>query len=185
MRVLVLSPYAHRLRPVLMAAGDEVTETNDHLWTAEYDYVVSYGYRHIIREPQLSLYAGRMVNIHIGFLPWNRGAHPNFWSWFDDTPKGITIHDVDAGIDTGTIRLRIFVPLLESGTLASTYKQLHDDVPRLFELFWLHHQHRTVVDRPLGSSHRAADFEPWWPKLRLGWDTPVSEVMELGRAHRA
>ena len=22
-----------------------------------------------------------MINLHISYLPYNRGAHPNFWSW--------------------------------------------------------------------------------------------------------
>ncbi len=44
-----------------------------------------------------------IINLHISFLPWNRGAHPNFWSFYDDTPKGVTIHLIDEGIDTGAI----------------------------------------------------------------------------------
>ena len=39
----------------------------------------------------------------MSFLPYNRGSHPNFWSFIDDTPKGITIHEIDEGADTGNI----------------------------------------------------------------------------------
>ena len=44
-----------------------------------------------------------IVNLHISYLPWNRGAHPNFWSFFDATPTGVSIHLIDKGIDTGPI----------------------------------------------------------------------------------
>ena len=32
-----------------------------------------------------------------------QGFSPNFWSLFEDTPTGVTIHLVDEGIDTGDI----------------------------------------------------------------------------------
>ena len=32
-----------------------------------------------------------------------QGAHPNFWSFYDNTPSGVTIHLIDAGIDTGDV----------------------------------------------------------------------------------
>ena len=39
----------------------------------------------------------------MSYLPWNRGADPNFWSILEDTPKGVTIHIMDESIDTGDI----------------------------------------------------------------------------------
>ena len=38
--------------------------------------------------------------MHISYLPFNRGAHPNYWSFKDNSPKGVTIHFIDNGIDT-------------------------------------------------------------------------------------
>ena len=45
-------------------------------WVAEggFTFLVSYGYRHILRKNVLDLFPDRAVNLHIAYLPWNRGA---------------------------------------------------------------------------------------------------------------
>ena len=65
------------------------------------DFIVSYRYRHIISPEVINEIGGKVINLHISLLPWNRGADPNFWSWLEDTPKGVTIHYVDKGINIG------------------------------------------------------------------------------------
>ena len=47
-----------------------------------------------------------IINCHQSYLPWNRGADPNLWSFVDDTPKGVTIHKIEEKIDQGDILLR-------------------------------------------------------------------------------
>ena len=44
----------------------------------------------------------RAINLHISYLPWNRGADPNLWSAVG-MPKGVTIHYINDGFDTGDI----------------------------------------------------------------------------------
>jgi len=77
------------------------------------------------------------VNLHGGLLPWNRGPNPNLWSWIDDTPKGVTIHEVDAGIDTGRIiaQQELFMKA-ESETLQSSYDKVVSALVGLFERHW-------------------------------------------------
>jgi folate-dependent phosphoribosylglycinamide formyltransferase PurN len=59
----------------------------------------------ILREPLLSAFAGRLLNIHLGLSPYYRGAGTNFWPLVNREPEyvGATIHYLDAGIDTGPI----------------------------------------------------------------------------------
>ena len=38
----------------------------------------------------------------MSYLPYIE-AHPNFWSFMDKTPKGVTIHEISNGIDAGDI----------------------------------------------------------------------------------
>lgn len=77
------------------------------------DLLVAYGCS-IIREPLLSSYAGRFLNVHLGLSPYRRGAGTNFWPLVDGEPEyvGATFMHIDAGIDTGAIihqiRPRIF-----------------------------------------------------------------------------
>jgi folate-dependent phosphoribosylglycinamide formyltransferase PurN len=59
----------------------------------------------ILREPLLSAFEGRIINIHLGLSPYYRGAGTNFWPLVNREPEyvGATIHYIDAGIDTGPI----------------------------------------------------------------------------------
>ena len=59
----------------------------------------------ILREPLLTTFAGRIINIHLGLSPYYRGSGTNFWPLVDRAPEyvGATIHYLDAGIDTGPI----------------------------------------------------------------------------------
>jgi len=59
----------------------------------------------ILREPVLSVFDGRILNIHLGLSPYYRGAGTNFWPLVNREPEyaGATIHYLDAGIDTGPI----------------------------------------------------------------------------------
>jgi folate-dependent phosphoribosylglycinamide formyltransferase PurN len=59
----------------------------------------------ILREPFLTAFEGRIINIHLGLSPYYRGAGTNFWPLVNRQPEyvGATIHYLDAGIDTGPI----------------------------------------------------------------------------------
>ena len=51
----------------------------------------------------------KIYNIHPGYLPYGRGMYPIFWALWEQTPAGATLHEIDAGIDTGPIVDRIRV----------------------------------------------------------------------------
>ena len=44
-----------------------------------------------------------LINLHISYLPYNRGSYPNYWSFKENTPNGVSIHHIDDGIDTGPV----------------------------------------------------------------------------------
>ena len=67
-----------------------------------FDLIISFGYRHIIPKNLIKI-SPPIINLHISMLPFNRGTHPVFWSHYDCTPNGITIHLIDEGIDTGAM----------------------------------------------------------------------------------
>ena len=82
--------------------------------TKGYDCVVSYGYRHILKQNVIDGFDCPIFNLHISYLPYNRGAHPNFWSFYDNTPSGVTIHLIDSGVDTGQIVKQKYVNFQQS-----------------------------------------------------------------------
>ena len=67
------------------------------------DLVITFNYRHVLKKNILKYLKRPAINLHISFLPFNRGCHPNFWSFVENTPKGVTIHEIDKGLDTGPI----------------------------------------------------------------------------------
>ena len=74
--------------------------------TNKINYIISYGYDKIISKDVISEYKDSIINLHISYLPYNRGSHPNLWSHLENTPIGVAIHRIDEGIDTGPILLR-------------------------------------------------------------------------------
>ena len=153
------------------------------------DYVVSYGYRYRIKEPILSAYPNRLINQHISFLPWNRGADPNFWSIFDDTPKGITIHLIDEGLDTGPILVQREVEFDPDMTLRTSYNHLKEQMDLMWTDFWPDWIAGRIKPRKQlegGSTHRKLEMLNHMPIIApLGWDTPISMVAEYGRQKRS
>lgn len=192
MKVLILSPYADLI--------DETVERHDHIpivrsetmevsdWP-EADWVVSFGYRKIIQGHTIEKFRGRIINIHLSLLPYNRGADPNFWSWFDGTPKGVTIHRVAPGIDTGDILVQ---RELHDGaasefrppyTLETTYMDLLVAASGLFKKYWdVISKEKVKGKPPTGnwSYHTSREKDKFFNRLPLGWATPVHDISKLG-----
>jgi methionyl-tRNA formyltransferase len=152
------------------------------------DLLVSFGYRHIVRQPVLDAFEGRVVNLHISLLPWNRGADPNFWSWFDSTPKGVTMHLMDSGLDTGAILVQRELDMSASETLSSSYEILQSAIEDLFGEnldALLSGELTPQAQTPdSGSFHRSIDKEPIFARLPESWNTRCQVIAELGRIDR-
>lgn len=99
-------------------------------------FVVSYGYRHILKKEFLDKLPGKMINCHIGYLPFNRGADPNFWSYMESTPSGVTCHLIDEGIDTGPVFFRDLCQKTYESTLRTTYGILQMNMVHEFKKHW-------------------------------------------------
>lgn len=64
----------------------------------------------ILRKPLLEVPRLGVLNAHLGLLPEIRGMSSPEWSLLKHIPVGITIHYMDAGIDTGPILQRCEFP---------------------------------------------------------------------------
>lgn len=189
MHILVLSPYGEKLRPSFERCADIPIIRDDQLTEIPqcFDWIVSFGYRHIIKEPILGAFKNRIINLHAALLPFNKGAHPNFWSWFDNTPKGVTIHKIDAGIDTGPILVQKEIKFDHGGTLAKSYAALDHEMLKMFDAQWpsIREGRMPPIENKGGTFHRCKDIDRWFPLLPKGWDTPVDFVRRLGEEVRA
>lgn len=193
MKILVLSPYPARIAGTFSREADTVLTwtgpiDRSFLSTNMIDWVVSYGYRHILKADVVTACRNRIVNLHISLLPWNRGADPNFWSFMDATPKGVTIHRIDEGIDSGPILVQRSVRFTGGETLATSFARLCSEIETLFDEVWRDIRIGRCTPRSqhgAGSYHRARDKDPYFESLPMGWKTPVANIEALGRRVRA
>lgn len=180
MNILYLGPENRRMMEFLMRSGDCVVQKEEAL--TEQDlvgiaYIVSYGYRHIINERIVQAFYHKAINLHISYLPWNKGADPNLWSFLEDTPKGVSIHYIDAGLDTGEIIVQRTVAYTKEDTLKTTYARLKNSMEELFCENWEKIRGNAVVarrqQRAEGTYHRRAEKSQFENLLVDGWDTKV------------
>jgi methionyl-tRNA formyltransferase len=159
----------------------------DYVLENNFSFLISYGYRFILKKEILDLFPNRAINLHISYLPYNRGADPNFWSFIDGTPKGVTIHYLDEGVDTGDIIVQkeVVFDSLESETLASSYQKLHIEIQNLFFQNWEAIKNQKCSRRPQvgnGTVHKKKDKEALLHLIEKdGWDTKLSVLVEYGK----
>jgi phosphoribosylglycinamide formyltransferase-1 len=89
-------------------------------WLEEHgvELVVLAGYMHLLTEPFLRRFPGRVVNVHPSLLPAFPGANAIDDALAADVVStGVTVHFVDEGLDTGPVILQEVVPLEPRATL--------------------------------------------------------------------
>ncbi|MDZ4290014.1 MAG: phosphoribosylglycinamide formyltransferase [Prosthecobacter sp.] len=111
------------------AAQKEIAE---HLQRANVDVVVLTGFMRILKEPVLSTYQDRIVNVHPSLLPKYKGANgPQLAIEAGDTETGCTVHLVTADIDAGRILAQAKVPILPGDTPAILHARIKQEEHKL------------------------------------------------------
>lgn len=91
------------------------------------DIFIAVGYTNILKETILSVPRLKAVNFHASLLPAYRGKHPVFWCLRNgERWSGMTVHEMDAGIDTGDIIYQIRIRTRKNDTVSSLYKRIMD-----------------------------------------------------------
>jgi len=144
------------------------------------NFIISYNYRFIIKQEIINYIKNNIINLHISLLPWNKGADPNVWSFLEDTPKGVTIHVVDEGIDTGPILVQKEIYMdKNTETLKSSYEKLHKEIQKLFKISWENIKNKKlklISQVSIGRVHYIRDFKKIENLLGdKGWDISIKE----------
>ncbi len=191
MKILFLGYPHSRLIPWLREEGYEVVQTQDPISGdgkehQGFDWVISFGYRHILKKNFLERFPDRVVNLHISLLPWNRGVDPVFWSYIEGTPRGITLHYISPGVDTGDIIAQKKMDFSENATLGQVNKNLKSAIEDYFIEYWPMILAGTTPRKPqegIGSFHRHRDRVPLNHLLTQDMDTPVKNLVAYGKKH--
>ncbi|MBE5892055.1 MAG: pseudaminic acid synthase [Lachnospiraceae bacterium] len=143
-------------------------------------YIVSFNYRHIIPMDVLDEMEGRVINLHTSYLPYNRGSSPNFFSFWDNTPKGVTIHKMDEGLDTGDILCQKELFFDEGKeTFATTYEILLKEIKKLFIDSWEDIKSGKIMPREQvgeGTCHRMKELEAIRNEHPFSWNDVIADV---------
>lgn len=146
------------------------------------DFIISYGYKFLFKEPTLSIYKNRLFNLHPSYLPYGRGYYPNFWSFIKNTPKGVTIHNINKGVDTGNIIFQKEHFFDDNQTLKDTYYILQNSMLKLFHERYklLRNNNFVSIEQNLdsGTTHKEKDFLKVFPIFKDKFNTKIKEVIE-------
>lgn len=127
---LVLDPGTDRKGRLTDAAIKELT---DRLEAAEVDWVILAGFMRIVRDPLLSAFPDRVLNLHPSLLPSYPGIHPVKRALeAGEKVTGCTVHLVDAGVDTGRVLRQEEVPIDSSDTVESLTEKIHAVEHRIY-----------------------------------------------------
>ena len=98
------------------------------------DMIILAGYMRFVGPTLLEAYPQRIINIHPAYLPEFPGAH-GIKDAYDAgvSQTGVTVHYVDAGVDTGPVILQERVAVPKGCTLAELETAVH---AKEYDLFW-------------------------------------------------
>jgi methionyl-tRNA formyltransferase len=139
--------------------------------------IVSFGYKKILKKNLLKKLKRPVINLHMSYLPYNRGAYPNMWSFINNTPKGVSIHEIDSKIDNGPIifRKKISFKNEQNQTLKSTYEILFEEIENLFiKNFYkiLENKYKKIYNRKKIS----LNFKKDKPKKIKNWNIKIKNL---------
>mgnify|MGYP002623138008 FL=1 len=164
---------------LIFSDGNKVLKLND-IKKINPEIIVSYKCQYLLTKDIVTEYKNKLINLHGSMLPHNRGAHPNVWSFLENTPKGGTIHYIDEGIDTGDILVQKEIKVSEDDTLKSTYWKIRTLLENLLINNWSDIVNNKIKpqkqDKNSGSLHYKQDLDKVRNLFRNNWNTKVNEV---------
>jgi formyltetrahydrofolate-dependent phosphoribosylglycinamide formyltransferase len=111
------------------AAQKEVCE---HLERHQVDVVVLTGFMRLLKEPVLSAFQDRIVNVHPSLLPLFKGRDaPQQAINEGELESGCTVHLVNAEVDAGRILAQAKVPVLIGDTAQALHERIKEAEHRL------------------------------------------------------
>jgi methionyl-tRNA formyltransferase len=117
--------------PVFQPASLRNEEAQAALAALNADIMIVVAYGLIL--PKVVLDTPRLgcINVHGSILPRWRGAAPIQRAlWAGDTETGVTIMQMDIGLDTGDMLLKTHLPIEATDTSASLYEKLAEQGPK-------------------------------------------------------
>lgn len=111
--------------PVFQPEKIKDPENVEYLKKFNADIIVVAAFGQILSKEILDLPPKGCINVHASLLPKYRGAAPIQWAIIDgETETGITIMQMDEGLDTGDMLLKKEIPIMPDETGGSLHDKL-------------------------------------------------------------
>lgn len=143
--------------PVLHGHDLRLPEHREILVGLGLDLALSVHFPYIVPPDILAIPHRGWLNLHPGYLPYNRGWNTPTWAILDGSPAGATLHEMVEEVDAGPIVAQRQVAILAHDTADTLYARI------------------LRAERSL--------FEDVWPAVRVGDYTPVPNRLEEGSIH--
>ena len=192
MKVLILSPYPQEIIKILENNQDNYLIYNEKLKISflkknKIEFIISYGYKYLITKDIIDIFKGKIINLHISFLPFNRGYYPNLWSHLEGSPSGVTIHLINEQIDGGEILLQKKVEIdPEKHSFRSSYLILRKEIEILLKSNWKFLKLGEIpgkISINKGSYKNKKDGDEILQLFDEGWDTKITKAIKIIKNH--
>ncbi len=168
--------------PVFQPARIKTPEAVSELRAQQADVFVVAAYGQILSEEILTIPRYGCINVHASLLPRLRGASPIQWAIVQgETKSGVTIMQMDKGMDTGAILMQQEVEITDDETGESLYEKLRSAGAPLLLKTLDALEDKTAV--PVPQDDAAATYAPLLQKDmgRINWKKPADEIGRLIR----
>ena len=99
----------------------------------KFDIVICYGYGLILSNQQIKKISKKIINLHIGYLPFARGIYPLLWSIIFNKKVGCTIHTIEnKEVDTGKLIYRKKINIRSTQTLKDIHRLCLEQINKIF-----------------------------------------------------
>tara|TARA_B110000483_G_scaffold57391_1_gene71780 strand:+ start:395 stop:1015 length:621 start_codon:yes stop_codon:yes gene_type:complete len=100
-----------------------------------YDIAICYGYGKILTKEQIIKINCKIINLHIGYLPFARGIYPLLWSLIFFKPIGFSIHLIsNESIDDGPILIKKKIAIKKTDNL----EKIHLNCRKAIDNYFFH-----------------------------------------------
>lgn len=155
--------------------------TLDIIQAMEPSFVISFNYKYIVPTEVIAAVKGRIINLHTSYLPYNKGAAPNFFSFYENTTKGVTIHEMAPGLDEGAVLVQkeVYMDAKEE-TFATSYDKLIEAISDLFFEHWNDIKSGKVnakAQEGIGTYHTSGELNAIREATPFAWDENIQDVL--------
>jgi methionyl-tRNA formyltransferase len=125
-------------------------------------YVACFYFDYVLDERFLSLPSVDTINVHPGYLPYNKGFYYYVWSVLDGTPAGVSVHRMNEAADSGELYAQALVTTTPEDTGETLYRKHEDAAIQLFRGTWpsiVAGTYRSHAQRHPGTRHKLGEMQ--------------------------